>query len=225
MDFYADICLNRITLLFPLVARTPDTSGFLADLRLRQRKKCPLGALSLYYMIWAEGFWLRQSFLARYSLVLNYKLCLFRSSREPPTLRAFLQTSACANEKRIGGGIRAFSGAPRQTIINRLFCLTGFSLFKARKAKCSLSFAAPTLESLAVRNTKKDRGWYFQPLSFWRRRRDSNPRGLSPKRFSRPPRYDRFDTPAYSYIIPKYHSVVNAFFGLTEKNKCSILFL
>ena len=30
---------------------------------------------------------------------------------------------------------------------------------------------------------------------FWRRKRDSNPRGLSPKRFSRPPRYDRFDIP------------------------------
>ena len=28
---------------------------------------------------------------------------------------------------------------------------------------------------------------------FWRREWDSNPRGLSPKRFSRPPRYDRFD--------------------------------
>ncbi len=27
----------------------------------------------------------------------------------------------------------------------------------------------------------------------WRREWDSNPRGLAPKRFSRPPRYDRFD--------------------------------
>ena len=32
-------------------------------------------------------------------------------------------------------------------------------------------------------------------FSFWRRQRDSNPRGLSPKRFSRPPRYDHFDMP------------------------------
>ena len=31
----------------------------------------------------------------------------------------------------------------------------------------------------------------------WRRKRDSNPRGLSPKRFSRPPRYDRFDIPPF----------------------------
>ena len=28
----------------------------------------------------------------------------------------------------------------------------------------------------------------------WRRARDSNPRGLAPKRFSRPPRYDHFDS-------------------------------
>ena len=30
---------------------------------------------------------------------------------------------------------------------------------------------------------------------FWRRERDSNPCGISPKRFSRPPRYDHFDIP------------------------------
>ncbi len=29
----------------------------------------------------------------------------------------------------------------------------------------------------------------------WRRKRDSNPRGREPKRFSRPPRCDRFDIP------------------------------
>ena len=29
----------------------------------------------------------------------------------------------------------------------------------------------------------------------WRRERDSNPCGREPKRFSRPPRYDRFDNP------------------------------
>ena len=32
-------------------------------------------------------------------------------------------------------------------------------------------------------------------LFVWRRRRDSNPRALAGKRFSRPPRYDHFDTP------------------------------
>ena len=32
---------------------------------------------------------------------------------------------------------------------------------------------------------------------FWRRGRDSNPCGVAPKRFSRPPRYDRFDTSPY----------------------------
>ena len=41
----------------------------------------------------------------------------------------------------------------------------------------------------------KDVLYHLSHISiFWRKRRDSNPRGLSPKRFSRPPRYDRFDT-------------------------------
>ena len=35
----------------------------------------------------------------------------------------------------------------------------------------------------------------------WRRKRDSNPRGLSPKRFSRPPRYDRFDIPPLGITV------------------------
>ena len=35
----------------------------------------------------------------------------------------------------------------------------------------------------------------FRQAALWRRQRDSNPRGLSPKRFSRPPRCDRFDMP------------------------------
>ena len=35
---------------------------------------------------------------------------------------------------------------------------------------------------------------------FWRREWDSNPRDVAVKRFSRPPRYDRFDIPAYSAL-------------------------
>ncbi len=37
----------------------------------------------------------------------------------------------------------------------------------------------------------------FDLGSYWRKWRDSNPRGLAPKRFSRPPRCDRFDTLPY----------------------------
>ena len=37
----------------------------------------------------------------------------------------------------------------------------------------------------------------FGCFLLWRRQRDSNPRGVAPKRFSRPPRYDRFDMPPY----------------------------
>ena len=49
--------------------------------------------------------------------------------------------------------------------------------------------------------TKKERrftfpyfGATYSKSALWRRGRDSNPCGVSPKRFSRPPRYDRFDT-------------------------------
>ena len=43
---------------------------------------------------------------------------------------------------------------------------------------------------------------------FWRRRWDSNPRGLAPKRFSRPPRYDHFDT---SPCASDYNRIVKRF--------------
>ena len=44
----------------------------------------------------------------------------------------------------------------------------------------------------------------------WRRKRDSNPRGLAPKRFSRPPRYDRFDIPPSSNKLFSihYHDII-----------------
>ena len=38
---------------------------------------------------------------------------------------------------------------------------------------------------------------YSRHFSGSRSGRDSNPRGVAPKRFSRPPRYDHFDTAAY----------------------------
>ena len=38
---------------------------------------------------------------------------------------------------------------------------------------------------------------YKISVQLWRRGRDSNPCGVAPKRFSRPPRYDRFDTSPY----------------------------
>ena len=61
------------------------------------------------------------------------------------------------------------------------------------------SLVTRTPDNSAFRVTskpKRTRQAFSLPCPFWRRRRDSNPRGLSPKRFSRPPRYDRFDTPA-----------------------------
>ena len=47
---------------------------------------------------------------------------------------------------------------------------------------------------------------------FWRRGRDSNPCGVAPKRFSRPPRYDRFDTSQYMNLsFDRNHQIFNCF--------------
>ena len=69
--------------------------------------------------------------------------------------------------------------------------------------------------------------------AFQRRGWDSNPRALSDKRFSRPPRYDHFDTSAYSVfitlfatylILPFVIEFVNIFlniFSLFKKSFCN----
>ena len=52
----------------------------------------------------------------------------------------------------------------------------------------------PTRSNPTIKKPSHTRGMI---RLLWRRLRDSNPRGLSPKRFSRPPRCDRFDKPPY----------------------------
>ena len=46
-------------------------------------------------------------------------------------------------------------------------------------------------------NDKGSKPCSSKPLR-WRRRRDSNPREIALKRFSRPPRYDHFATPPHN---------------------------
>ena len=65
------------------------------------------------------------------------------------------------------------AAAKNDALCRFLNALVRIPLIKYRKTKRTSVFACPFC---------------------WRRKRDSNPRGLSPKRFSRPPRYDRFDT-------------------------------
>ena len=50
---------------------------------------------------------------------------------------------------------------------------------------------------------------------FWRRERDSNPRGIAPKLISSQPRYDRFDISAYEIVI--YHILIRSFEKRLEK--------
>ena len=39
---------------------------------------------------------------------------------------------------------------------------------------------------------------------------DSNPRGVAPKRFSRPPRYDRFDNPPDLALQRRFHRLLRS---------------
>ena len=65
---------------------------------------------------------------------------------------------------------------------------------------CAL-WASLSFESLFQTNLKeKKRTASVRLFLLWRRLRDSNPRGLAPKRFSRPPRYDRFDKPPFTRL-------------------------
>ena len=66
-------------------------------------------------------------------------------------------------------------------------------------------FTTDPFESFLMPNKKST----TRVLFVWRRQRDSNPRGVSPKRFSRPPRYDRFDMPPSKNI--KLYLICNGF--------------
>ena len=79
--------------------------------------------------------------------------------------------------------------SPLKTIITRFFTLSFESLYQSFKPQNK-----DTILGVPV---------------LWRRLRDSNPRGLSPKRFSRPPRYDRFDKPPFIVVFVKILSNLN----------------
>ncbi len=60
-------------------------------------------------------------------------------------------------------------------------------------------------------------------MTLWRRRRDSNPCGVAPKRFSRPPRYDHFDTSPYIRAVSKTAVKRVLIYYITFYDKCQAL--
>ena len=64
---------------------------------------------------------------------------------------------------------------------------------KAPPAPCQV----PSGSNPNERTAKKKQPPFRVTVSFWRSGWDSNPRAREGQRFSRPPRYDRFDTAAY----------------------------
>ena len=143
-----------------------------------------------------EGDWLSPKRRAAVILRSSSSLPLRRRSGEPPLIRVFFKGSPCPTKKHPFG---CSCGAGRGRL----------AFAKAsRRRHPSFFFLAPSPSSLARTPVNSS---FLQRLSLphkktpfrvllWRRKRDSNPRGVAPKRFSRPPRYDRFDIPAY-YII------------------------
>ena len=80
-------------------------------------------------------------------------------------------------------------------------CLVGFVPFYVKYEKERVDATSrcrlPTRSNPTL-NFHKQKAYTRVDIGFsWRRMRDSNPRGREPKRFSRPPRYDRFDNPPY----------------------------
>ena len=94
------------------------------------------------------------------------------------------------------------------------------------------SFRSPKTKEISRREQKK-KGLtelvkpflvQLKPSRRWRKWRDSNPRGLAPKRFSRPPRCDRFDT--LPYFLPLYQlstRMSNCFWVFVGGNRVLLL--
>ena len=85
----------------------------------------------------------------------------------------------------------------------------GTSPFQAVCRQCGCTRRSKVLCVTAGRTETGDGSSVSLPLALlWRRGWDSNPRALSDKRFSRPPRYDHFDTSPYRIRVTQvvlYH--------------------
>jgi hypothetical protein len=62
---------------------------------------------------------------------------------------------------------------------------------------------------------------YVRPVECIERRGwDSNPRALADKRFSRPPRYDHFDTSPYVFCQTKHWDILYLIFPAAYRKEC-----
>ena len=97
------------------------------------------------------------------------------------------------------GGIRSwFLQRQIRKTIYRCFAKIFGQLLKTATPGCFFTLRVPlSFESLWLTKRKNPSDRFHLPKGFWRRQRDSNPRAVADKRFSRPPRYDRFDMPPH----------------------------
>ena len=103
---------------------------------------------------------------------------------------------ACSfNARYVLGKGRGIRSCLLQSNLGQQFLCFAKAFGQPLKTTHRVVFLKLSFEALLL-STEKQNGQAKNACPFcWRRKRDSNPRGLSPKRFSRPPRYDRFDIP------------------------------
>ncbi len=134
----------------------------------------------------------------RRTLPLSYLLAPCTNPRE----FGLSHTSSCANKKKHPLGCFA---SQEEGVWHT-----------PRRRRSTSAVLSPSLIFSLLARTPENSG-FLTPLPaptkkhplgcfLWRRKRDSNPRGLSPKRFSRPPRYDRFDIPACFFRLSLYRN-------------------
>ena len=105
-------------------------------------------------------------------------------------------TSFCRNLSIFGGG-RGIRSCLLQSNLGQQFLCFAKAFGQPLKTTHCVVFLTLSFESLLLSTEKQNEQAKNACPFCWRRKRDSNPRGLSPKRFSRPPRYDRFDIPPF----------------------------
>lgn len=109
-------------------------------------------------------------------------------------------TSFCRNLSIFGGG-RGIRSCLLQSNLGQQFLCFAKAFGQPLKTTHCVVFLTLSFESLLLSTEKQNEQAKNACPFCWRRKRDSNPRGLSPKRFSRPPRYDRFDIPPLGITV------------------------
>ena len=127
---------------------------------------------------------------------------MYRNKTKTAQKGGFYLRKACSfNARYVLGKGRGIRSCLLQSNLGQQFLCFAKAFGQPLKTTHRVVFLKLSFEALLL-STEKQNGQAKNACPFcWRRKRDSNPRGLSPKRFSRPPRYDRFDIPPLGITV------------------------